>query len=620
MSNLGRLKHQQPRCVVALYGTNDLRLHDHYAVALAVERAKQLNVPLVAAFCFDTRTLAQPSLLGGFFRASPQRARFLSECVEDLRVSWRAHGSELFVRSGLPEVEIPRLAAELGAAEVFATTQYAPHEEMVQRSIDESIRGLHHDRPAADAAESDDKKAGKAGLRSVWNTTLYHIDDLPTPPEALREHFRLFADEAEMMTIRSSEPFDCDDGRIRKLGPCLEGALEVAPGIRVGEIPSLDDLGYKLNRAAFHLPVSGDNFVTFEGGESRAFDRLKSWCVPENMGVYVGYGQSKQKRFIVDSVRQARLSPWISHGCLSPRMLAEQLMILDAENAGRFMVSDQVRFALHRLAKRDYYHFLGVKFGRRLFFPFGPRPEDTGDIADPRIDRAIVQKWCSGLTGFPFVDAGMKQLTATGWAADHTRQSLAWFLSRGFGQDWRLGAEWFERCSLDYDPFVCYGQFAYFSGLLKDRLGDKVHGGHYIAHRADGLGIFVRKWLPHLTRVPEAYMHRPHVMSAKMQEMYQCRIGHHYPFPLKLWRGAQRELDELPAYFSGMNGAMQPGLFEAARFNPEVLSKAEAHPCVTAEGVATAEAAAPKDPVRELVPVAASRQREPEVRQLSAAV
>jgi deoxyribodipyrimidine photo-lyase len=422
---------------------------------------------------------------------------------------------------------------------------------------------------------------------------LYHIDDLPTPPESMREHFRMFFEEVAPVQLRYSAPYDCDDGRIAQLGDANE-ALGNVPGFRgAGRKPTLEELGYRSVETFRRNDMHTD--MAWHGGEKMALLRLKEWLTIKNLSSYVSPGRSRSHRLHLDNPRQARLSPWIAHGCLSPRRFIEELKALDFEAAASGYTTLPLREALHRLSRRDFAHFMGVKWGRRLFFPYGPRPEDTGDLPDQRLDRAIVQKWCAGLTGVPFVDAAMIELSTTGWASHTVRGSAAWMLSRGLGQDWRAGAEWFERCSLDYDPFITYWQFAYHSRIIRDRFDDRVRSGLYNAYKADSTGIYVRSWLPQLTRVPSTYIHRPHVITPKMQRMFNLVLGRNYPYPIKLWRGAQREFDALPAYFGGGSNALRPGMFEATRFNPLCMSKAEAHPCVTPEGLRAALAIAPAE-------------------------
>ena len=128
------------------YHHNDLRTHDHYALKLAQQRATegwhpaeaggggdsapQQPLPMVAIVCLDVRLFAQPSLVGGFYRQSPQRATFLLRTVEALRHSLATLGIPLIIRTGYPEEQVPKVLQELRCVAAFMTTQYAPHEEV----------------------------------------------------------------------------------------------------------------------------------------------------------------------------------------------------------------------------------------------------------------------------------------------------------------------------------------------------------------------------------------------------------------------------------------------------------------------------------------------------------
>ncbi|ESL08031.1 hypothetical protein TRSC58_04274 [Trypanosoma rangeli SC58] len=281
------------------------------------------------------------------------------------------------------------------------------------------------------------------------------------------------------------------------------------------------------------------------------------------------------------SQRLSRVSPYLSNGSLSPRRFYEMLRSYAYENVRDNFVQMQYREALLRLSRRDYWHWMGLRYGPQLFFPYGPRPEHTDNIPDWRHDEKIVQKWCAGLTGVPFADAAMRELLTTGFVAHEGRQALAWLLTHGYGQDWRLGAEWMERCSLDYDPFLCYCNFAYFSELLLDDFGEPVRSVHWLAHHHDQSGIYVKKWLPLLSKIPPVYIHRPHVLTPRMQAMHGVRVGKTYPYPLKLWDGAQYVLgsNDLTSYFDSSstwqrkarNGAGGPGYAEALRHGQALM-------------------------------------------------
>lgn len=140
------------------------------------------------------------------------------------------------------------------------------------------------------------------------------------------------------------------------------------------------------------------------------------------------------------SIHLSKLSPFLSLGVLSPRKLYEQLRSFAQSMSRDGFAQMQFREALLRLSRRDYWHWMGLRYGDSLFYPYGPFPLDTDHIPPWRHDRAIIQKWCMGLTGIPFADAAMKELRGTGFVGFEGRKALAWLLCVGYNQDWRVGA------------------------------------------------------------------------------------------------------------------------------------------------------------------------------------
>lgn len=660
--------HVPRQCVLVVFSANDLRVHDNHLLALASVRARaavadhdgaghagvgngDAPLPVIAVCVLDYRTFAQPSVVGGFFRQSPQRAQFLLDTVAALRRKLEAELQvPLLVRCGRPEEHVPRLAAELGATDVFLTTQYAPHERRVQALLMRRLRqgvwvsrqevadALDEPREAGNAArmraaraeevegnveneddaplmaviehrstqehpygqENTSARASAAAalpvVHSVWQTTLVHLDDLPTSLAAMKEGERWYHDDVTVSTIRPTAPYDAATQQLASLPTSpqqaallpsrAEQAGRAPPSVLRGALPRLEDLGYAA------AAVTGTDFAFEEviatqsshptAGEEAALARLHDWLAEGGMTSLLRYGRERRTNTKMYSQRLARVSPYIALGALSPRKYYEVLREHAHANQRDGFVQQQFREALLRLSRRDYWHWMGLRFGDRLFFSYGPHPEQTDEVPDWRHDTKVVQRWCTALTGIPFADAAMRELVGTGFVAHEGRQALAWLLTRGYGQDWRLGAEWMERCSLDYDPFICYGNFAYYSGLMRDDFGEPVRNVHWLAHQHDQTGIYIKKWLPQLSKVPPVYIHRPHVLTARMQAMHNVYLGKNYPYPLKLWQGAQRTLTatELTAYYAqGIRSG--PGYAEALRYGAAVMSPEEFSAAVT---------------------------------------
>ncbi|CBZ24191.1 putative DNA photolyase [Leishmania mexicana MHOM/GT/2001/U1103] len=645
-------------CVLVVFSTTDLRVHDNQLLAFASVCARAAAaeaggpVPVIGVCVLDYRTFAQPSTVGGFFRQSPQRAQFLLDTVAALRrkLEDTLH-VPLLVRCGRPEEHVPRLAVELRAMDVLMTTQYAPHERRVQALMvrrlqagtwvsreevaDETVVASEIGQGASvtpldahcgSAAEEDDPliavvehaSCGVGGqhpyhrgsnlpshcraaaalpvVHSVWQSTLVHLDDLPTPLAAMKEGERWYHDDVTVSTIRPTEPYDKATALLAKLPRTWQAAAllptenerygRAGPSVLRGALPRLEDLGYSAAAArgtdfAFQEVIATQSSHP-DAGEDAALVRLQDWLAQGGVTSLLRYGRERRTNTKMYSQKLARVSPYIALGALSPRKYYEVLREFAQANQRDAFVQQQFREGLLRLSRRDYWHWMGLRFGDRLFFSYGPHPEHTDDVPEWRHDRKVVQRWCDGLTGIPFADAAMRELVGTGFVAQEGRQALAWLLTRGYGQDWRLGAEWMERCSLDYDPFVCYGNYAYSCGLMLDDFGEPVRNVYYLAHQHDQTGIYVKKWLPQLSKVPPVYIHRPHVLTERMQAMHGVYLGRNYPYPLKLWQGAQRSLSaaKLTAYYP--QGIVKgPGYAEALRYGSAVMHPEEYNAAVS---------------------------------------
>ncbi|KPI86303.1 putative DNA photolyase [Leptomonas seymouri] len=634
------------QCILVVFSSNDLRVHDNYSLALASVRARTASashsgagaygvppIPVIAVCVLDYRTFAQPSIVGGFFRRSPQRAQFLLDTVAALRLKLECELQvPLLVRCGRPEEHVPRLAAELGATDVFMTTQYAPHERRVQALMMQRLRkgtwvsredvldAIASPAGAAETVGEEDPlvlvvehltaqrhpygegqhivSAAAAAVvppvaHSVWQTTLVHLDDLPTPLAAMKEGERWYHDDVTVSTIRPTAPYDSSTQQLADLPiTWQQSALlpsqeeregRVPPPVLRGALPTLEDLGYATGVTDFAFQeVVATQSSHPQAGENAALARMDDWLAEGGMTSLLRYGRERRTNTKMYSQKLARVSPYIAIGALSPRKYYEVLRAHAHANLQDGFVQQQFREGLLRLSRRDYWHWMGLRFGDRLFFSYGPHPEQTDEVPDWRHDTKVVQRWCNALTGIPFADAAMRELVGTGFVAHEGRQALAWLLARGYGQDWRLGAEWMERCSLDYDPFVCYGNFAYSCGIILDDFGEPVRNVHHLAHHHDQTGIYIKKWLPQLSKVPPVYIHRPHVLTARMQAMHNVYLGHNYPYPLKLWQGAQRTLSgaELTAYYAqGIEKG--PGYAEALRYGSALMPPEELHAAVS---------------------------------------
>lgn len=114
----------------------------------------------------------------------------------------------------------------------------------------------------------------------------------------------------------------------------------------------------------------------------------------------------------------------------------------------------------------------------------------------------MLEAWKNGRTGYPFIDANMRELKHSGWMSNRGRQVVASFLVRDLGLDWRLGAEHFESYLLDHDPCSNWGNWQYCAGVGADPREDRYFNIVKQAHSYDPDAAFIRLWVPEVSHLP----------------------------------------------------------------------------------------------------------------------
>ena len=222
------------------------------------------------------------------------------------------------------------------------------------------------------------------------------------------------------------------------------------------------------------------------------------------------------------------LSPYLRFGMLSARQAAWAARRAEAQamDAAARLGAETW---LNELIWREFYaailyHF---PFVRQMAF----RPE-LREISwrDAPADFAA---WVDGRTGYPVVDAAMRQLQTTGWMHNRARMITASFLTKDLLIDWRLGERYFMQHLLDGDPAANNGGWQWVAGTGTDAAPYfRVFNPMLQGIKFDPQGAYVRRWVPELTTVPNDFIHAPWKMPADVQRRVGCFIGKDYPAPL----------------------------------------------------------------------------------------
>ena len=440
----------------------DLRLDDHEALALALRHARDAGGTVIAVYCLDPRVVGATTPLG-FDKTGPFRLRFLCEALADLRAALRARGSDLVIRHGRPEEVLPALARETGA------TRCTYHEE----ATDEETR-------TEDAVE-----LALASMRipceSAWGHTLVHLDDLPFDVERLPVQFTTFRERVERPAKAPA------DRAFRR--ECAPRAPLDAPTV-LPPLPPALDAGALPTPASLGVTVPGDDARATRrvtGGETAGLARLRSW-IWEARGL-PRYKETRNGLLRADDA--SVLSAWLAHGCLSPRRVHAEVTRWEAAH-GR---SEGSYWLVFELLWRDFFRFVALQQGTRLFALDGFNGRRLRwRTLDDAAARADFERWRTGTTGEPFVDAAMRELMATGLTSNRMRQNVASWLVKRLEVDWRAGAQWFESRLVDYDPCSNWGNWAYVAGVGNDPRGDRVFDPVRQARLYDSDGAYVAHW------------------------------------------------------------------------------------------------------------------------------
>jgi deoxyribodipyrimidine photo-lyase len=471
---------------ILLWYRNDLRLHDCELLTQAIDEGAKV-IPL---YCFDDRQFGRTKF--GFPKTGAFRSQFLIESVADLRASWRSRGGDLLIRQGLPEVVIPPLVERLGITDLYYYRAATAEEIAISTALEQALQPLN------------------VRCKSVWGQTLYKLQDLPFELPHLPELFTKFRKDVEQ------------NAQIQPVLPAPTNLPPVPADIDPGNLPSLVDFGLE-------TPQSDSRGVlAFTGGETAGIDRLEEYIWQQDkLRVY-----KETRNGMLGADYSSKFSPWLALGCLSPRYIYAQVRKYEAER----IANDSTYWLIFELLWRDYFRFICAKHGNKIFNRSGLQGVDL----TWKEDWARFDLWRTGQTGFPLVDANMRELAATGFMSNRGRQNVASFLTKNLGIDWRMGAEWFESLLIDYDVCSNWGNWNYTAGVGNDARGFRFFNIIKQSQDYDREGKYVKHWLPELAQVPAAKVHEPGKLLPVEQERFGVKIGVDYPQPIvDLFRSAR---------------------------------------------------------------------------------
>lgn len=464
----------------------DLRLEDNPALQHAVEH----DGPVACLYILDTEA-EKPWQPGGASRW------WLHYALKNLRDELRANGSDLYLFHGDTADILPELADVLKARLVSWNRRYEPH--IIERD-----------------------KTLKARLCDLGLTATSHNAALLFEPWEIAnksdEPYQVFTPFwKQCLTKTMPEPVETDLIALKQLA--LPDEARKVLESKATDLESLDLLP--------EISWDTDFYEAWEPTTAGAQKRLDGFLT-DSVKAY------KEDRNRPDMDRTSALSPYLHHGQIGPRQIVAAVTACGIQNAG-------TKHFLSEIGWREFsYHML-------FHFPKTPQHPLRDNFAEfPwQLDAATLRAWQKGQTGYPIVDAGMRQLWAIGWMHNRVRMNVASLLVKHLQQPWQEGARWFWDTLVDADLASNTQGWQWTAGCGADAapyfriFNPMIQGAKF-----DPNGDYVRKWVPELAKLPTKHIHAPWEAPESVLQDSGITLGETYPYPLiDHSEGRQRALD-----------------------------------------------------------------------------
>ncbi len=489
----------------------DLRLQDNPALHAALTR----GAPIVPVFIYDEAGEgAWP--LGGASRW------WLHHSLAALVESLLARGSRLVLARGDSSVVLTELIRKTGADAVYWNRRYEPAVMTRDASIKSGLAGRGIDVRSFNAALLNEPHAiaNKQGKPfQVFTPYWRHCLTLPVAPPLHLGRAKLPAPERwprslELSALELLPRIPWDAGFTATWIKGKDGALVSASGGM-----SRGELG--LGASLCHLSAGAS--APGSPGEAGAAQRLKLFTA----AAMEHYSAQRNHPAVPGT---SRLSPHLHFGEVSPRQIWAALREASAES-GVFPPNLGATVFLSEVGWREFAHHLLFHFQHT---PGQPLREEFARFpwaSDP--GGRHLRAWQRGQTGYPIVDAGMRQLWHTGWMHNRVRMVVASFLVKHLRLPWTEGARWFWDTLVDADLASNTLGWQWSAGCGADAAPYfRIFAPVLQGRKFDPEGEYVRRWIPELAVMPAEHIHAPWEAGSDVLSAAGVRLGKNYPHPI----------------------------------------------------------------------------------------
>ncbi|KAA1073305.1 hypothetical protein PGT21_007954 [Puccinia graminis f. sp. tritici] len=526
----------------------DLRLHDSPALMKALELGP---VEFYPVWCWDPYYVYNTPV-------GPNRWQFLLDSMNDLSKSIsRINGrSKLFVIRGEPSITLPYIWRQWGITHLaFEEDDDKRHSQPRDQSIIKAAKDagveiltssghtLYPQEQVMAAAKGNLPASYRGFLSAIEklgppspahdapgslpNPGSTNLDD-PLPPEFLEKWKKAWTDRLATEKDVNKKNRVAEDKAYQSPHP-LSGPTGQF------EIPTMEELGIQ--------PATSHH----RGGETVALQKLEEYLKDKEKVLKFEKPKTSPAEF--NPASTTTLSAHFKFGTLSSRLFYARLKQLEKENP-KIKASSPPESLIGQLLWRDFFHLQQSQIenyhqieGNRVCRYFDWRLKDRirrkdveadgpEDNQDPEAEKNL-RAWIDGMTGFPWIDAIMRQLKTEGWIHHLARHSVACFLTRGHLYiSWERGAEVFDDLLIDWDPSLNSGNWMWLSASAYFQQYFRVYSPIQFGKKFDPNGNFIRHFCPELKDFPKQFIYQPWEAPTAVQKKANCVVGKDYPAPI----------------------------------------------------------------------------------------
>jgi len=455
--------------LILMWHRRDLRITDH----LGLVAAENITKKIVGVFCLDDKILERDDL-------APARLHYLIGCLQDLQTSYQQLGSQLLIIQGNPIKLIPQIADQLQAQAVYWHNDVEPYAQERDRLVKNSL-----------------EKSGIT-VKTFWDQLLHAPSEIfsgtGNPYTIYTPFWHNWSSQIKPSPVNSLP-------KAESLLGLNSSKLQLLQNIII-DLPTADQIGFPWSQPLIIQP-----------GEAAAQANLKLFTKKF-------INQYETNRDIPSIDGTSKLSAALKFGVLSIRSIwAESNKLLKSasnEPARKSIITWQKELAWREFYQHALYNFPSLASG-----PYRPLWRDFPWSNNPD----LFQAWCEGKTGYPIVDAAMRQLNTTGWMHNRCRMIVASFLTKDLIINWQWGEKYFMQKLIDGDLAANNGGWQWSASSGMDPKPLRIFNPASQAAKFDPTGSYIRQWVQELKNIETA-----NLLTGKISPLERQIAG--YPQPI----------------------------------------------------------------------------------------